>query len=172
MVSRVGFFICVLILGIGCVSASAGRYVIAVSNAQGSDNMYCRVGLVAEDGGIDWGNESKLDEPGKSPSLATDGDVAVLVFADKDKVLFYRVGEVSRRSLTVEWGPVLEFSKGRHPIVSMSKKTAVALFLGTKKDRLFCMTGEVRGERKQVVWSEPVLFDEKGKNPAIAMGSP
>lgn len=166
---RVGWLVCVVVLGLGSVAASAKSYVVGMRNAEGSDNLYYRVGLITDMRTIDWGVEAKMDAPIKGASVATDKGIAVLVF-EKDKYIFYRVGKVDRKALSVAWGPALEFSKGRRPEVAINGGACVVTHLGKDKDRVFTLVGEVKGERLQVAWGEAQEFIDKGRRPLVGMG--
>ena len=152
-------------------TAWAAEYVVEVSNASGSDNIYYRVGLIREDGAIDWGIDTKADEDGRSLGVATDAGTAIMIFRNDEDEIFYKVGAVDTEALTVDWGPKQEFAKGSSPSINLSGTRVVAVYGGTKKDRLFVMTGWLEAARKQINWGGSFQYDDKGRNPAIALGN-
>jgi hypothetical protein len=152
------------------VRVNAADYVIALSNAKESDNVYYRVGLVHGDG-VDWGNESRLDRKMNAPVIATDDGIAVIAYANKKNEIKYAIGEVSSETLTIEWGPVLQFGNGRDPMVTMTGSSIVLAYRGTSKNALYYAMGEANDQRQQVIWKESRQYDDKGRNPTVAAGS-
>lgn len=152
-------------------AAWAGEYVVEVSNASSSDNIYYRVGMVREDGALDWGIETKADEEGKSLGVTTDNGTAIMIFRGEENEIFYKVGAVDTETLTVAWGPKQEFAKGKSPIIDLEGTRVTAVYQGTKKDVLYVMTGWLEATRKQINWGGAFKYDEQGRNPGIAVGA-
>lgn len=154
-------------------AAFARDYVVEASNSKGSDNIAYRVGLLNdEDGMIDWGIETKIGEAGKSIRIATEAGVAVIVYRKDDNGIFYQVGKVNTEALTIDWGPKQEFTKGKSPNISLHGKRIVAVTEGSGNTVLRVMHGWVEAERKQINWGGRFQYDEDGRNPTIAIGTP
>lgn len=152
-------------------AAWAKEYVVEVSNSSASDNIYYRVGLVREDGAVDWGIETKAEEEGKSLGVTTGGGTAIMIFRNDEDEIFYKVGAVSTETLTVEWGPKQEFAKGKSPVVDLEGTRVTAVYQGTKKEVLYIMTGWLEATRKQINWGGAFQYDDQGRSPAIAVGT-
>jgi hypothetical protein len=151
----------------------AKDYVVEASNAKGSDNIAYRVGLLNDENGmIDWGIETKIGEAGKSVRIVTEGRVVVLVYRKEDNGIFYQVGLVNTEALTIDWGPKQEFTKGKSPNISMHGKRIVAVIEGSGEPVLRVMHGWIEAERKQINWGGRFQYDEDGRNPTIAIGTP
>lgn len=152
-------------------TAWAQEYVVEVSTAAASDNIYYRVGNVREDGALDWGIETKADEQGKSLGITTCGGTAIMVFRNDESEIMYKVGAVDIETLTVAWGPKQQFAKGKSPTIDLEGTRVTAVYQGTKKDVLYVMTGWLEAPRKQINWGGAFQYDDQGKNPAIAVGT-
>ena len=152
-------------------AAWAGEYVVEASNASGSDNIYYRVGLVREDGAIDWGIETKTGDAGKSLGMTTDAGNAIMIFRNDDSEIFYKVGSVDTATLTVAWGPKQQFAKGKSPVIDLAGTRVTVVYQGTKNNVLKVMTGWLEATRKQINWGGAFEYDEAGRSPTIAVGA-
>lgn len=149
------------------IDSLATELVLEVHKAEDKQVMYSRVGEIADNGFIDWGNVSKI---AKASSLGVGFDgkkLAVLVYGDDDdeKKFLYRVGHVDSESLTISWGASEPIGiKGRSPGVTIRGNRVILSLKGSSKDNLYVVTGVIQGERKQVVWGNTQIFDEKGSS--------
>ena len=147
------------------IDSLAKELVLEVHKAEDKQVMFSRVGEIAENGFVDWGNVSKI---AKASSLGVGFDgkkTAVLVYGDDDdeKKLLYRVGHVDRESLTISWGASEAIGfKGRSPGVTIRGNRVILSMKGASKNNLYVVAGVIQGERKQVVWGNTQIFDEKG----------
>ena len=87
------------------IDSLAKELVLEVHKAADKQVMYSRVGEIADNGFIDWGNVSKI---AKASSLGVGFDgkkLAVLVYGDDDdeKKFLYRVGHVFSGDYTCQW---------------------------------------------------------------------
>ena len=159
--------IVISICALWTIDSLANELVLEVHKAEDKQVMFSRVGEIAENGFIDWGNVSKIAKA-SSLGVGFDGEkTAVLVYGDDDdeKKLLYRVGHVDRESLTISWGAseVIGF-KGRSPGVTIRGNRVILSMKGASKNNLYVVTGVIQGDRKQVVWGNTQIFDEKGSS--------
>ena len=150
-------------------AAFGAQLAVEVSQAADSDNIYSRVGIISEDGSIDWGNKIKAGS-GKSPCVTAEGSVAVLVYLNEKKgELVYQVGDVDPDRVRVDWGPAVSYGGGRRPFFSLHNGQLIEVHQGKNKDKLFCQIGDVDTKRQQITFSAATSYDEQGRSPSIAL---
>jgi hypothetical protein len=149
---------------------------VEISSGSGDQEevMFSRVCKIKEDGTLDWGNKVKIGK-GKSHCAYLDGKIAVLVHRGAGKetedALFYHVGTVDLTTMTVNWGPEVQYGSGAQPSVSFKGNQIVQAHRSPNNDRLWIMTGTIDVARQQITFGAPVKYDEAGRSPSISLGS-
>ncbi len=149
---------------------------VEVSSGSGDQEevMFSRLCKIKEDGTLDWGNKVKIGK-GKSHNVYLDGKTAVLVHRgaakETEETLYYHVGTVDLTTMTVAWGPEVQYGKGSQPSVSFKGTRVVQVHRSPNSDRLWIMTGAIDVARQQITFGEAVKYDETGRSPSISLGT-
>jgi len=146
------------------------------------NGFHCHVGTVnAGTARVGWSPAQNVADSGQSPAISVnDSGVVVEVHgAESGNLLYYRVGRVNGSNIV--WGPSTQFDSGFYPSVALTNSGTVvevhlasytwgSLWMGCDNliddfNALYESTGVVVGN--QIVWSNPVIFDE-GFQPSVA----
>lgn len=177
MLGKRGLLICSLAaVALSYSTVFAKEFFVEVSAGveEEADVMFSRVGMVKEDGTIDWGNKIRIGK-GKWPSVAVEGMNTVVVHRGYQKEtendLYYHIGTVDLASLSVSWGPEVNYVKGDRPSVSLHGTRVIAVYQAVDKEKLYIMVGTIDVQRKQISWGEASLYDPRGRNSSLDLTS-
>lgn len=152
----------------------AKEYLLEASAGAESESksLFSRVGVIKDDGTIDWGNKIKLGS-GKSPCVAIQGMNAVMVHrghtTETEDELYYRIGTIDLTTMAATWGPEVKYAKGDRPFVTLRGTRVVEVHQAKDKDKLFISTGTIDTQRKQITWSATLQYDADGRNPSLGI---
>lgn len=174
MLGRTRVLACALAaVALGYSAASAQHFVeVSIGSEAEKDNLFSRIGVIKEDGGIDWGNKVKVGK-GKTPSVSLDGKNAVLVYrgsqTETEDELFYRVGTIDLTTMMATWGAEVKYVRGGNPSVALKGTRVVEVHQSPAKDNTWIAVGVIDTQRQQIAWGAPVKYDDAGRGPAISL---
>jgi hypothetical protein len=120
-----------------------------------------------------WGESFQYDSNGLNPRVAISGTTVVEVHNGGIGAgpLWYRVGQVSTSSKTIQWGNGFEYdSAGMNPSVAISDSTAVEVHNGTGGvGSLWYRVGHINILNKTIRWGSSFEYDTHGMNPSLAI---
>ena len=154
------------------VALAYERIAVLVYEGQAEMELHCCVGVVDEQGAVEWG-EHHQSAKGVNPSVASDDMLrVVMVHAnDEESKLWCKYGIVNPNTKELTWNQSKFYGRGTQPTVSLRVDGRLVEMHEEKhcfKKHLCYRLGQLDTANQFIHWEEPVKIG-KGKNPSVAV---
>ena len=154
------------------VALADERIAVLVHEGQGDAELHHCVGMVGEEGTVEWGNRRQCAK-GVNPSVAAN-DVRIVVEVHENQWenrLWCKYGIVNPDTKELTWSQSQFYGRGTQPTVALRMDGRLVEMHEEKhrfKKHLCYRLGQLDIENQCIRWEESVKIG-KGKNPSVAV---